>query len=201
MKHRSLYHLLAFCVTLICTLSATAQEKENPSAEAAQDEEMEAWIKFATPGEEHKYLQKLVGEWKTVTKSYEPGADEAQVSEGTAKFESLLGGRYIRQTFKGSMGGMQFEGIGVTGFDNSKQKYVSAWIDSFGTGIMRSEGEYDEKTHALTEIGTSSSPQGSMKWKMVTRYTDEDHFTMAMYLLPPEAEAVKMMDIEYTRVK
>lgn len=206
MKFNSLNCLLALWLTLACVDSASAQDKENSPPPEAQVEEMQEWIEYATPGEPHKYLQTLVGEWKTVSTTYHARLDNPIVSEGTAEIESILGGRYIRQKFRGTFAGQRLEGIGITGYDNKQQKYVGTWIDSFGTGIMHNVGEYDPEKHVLTEISTGSSPQGPVKMRLVTKYHSNDRFTMTMYMLPAaddnkDAKEVKTMRIEYTRKK
>lgn len=203
MKSLTSTWLSATSLILACCLASHGQEKkEADSPGAEQAAELEAWAAYGTPGEPHKHLQKLAGEWKTVTKSYQPGADDpVETVEGTAKFESILGGRFVRQTFKSTHLGMPFNGVGIMGYDNAKKKHVGTWIDSMGTGILTTEGDYDPDTHTATEFGTSSSPQGPMKFKMLTKYADEDNFTFTLYLLPGEDQEVKMMEIEYTRKK
>ena len=62
------------------------------------DESQKAWMEFMTPGSYHEMMAKSVGEWKTVTKFWMDPNAEPQVIEGTAKTESLLGGRYFKTT-------------------------------------------------------------------------------------------------------
>jgi hypothetical protein len=43
-----------------------------------------------------------------------------------------------------------FKGMGMDGYDNVKQKFVSSWGDNMGTGIILLEGDYDPATKTFT---------------------------------------------------
>jgi hypothetical protein len=159
----------------------------------------QAWAAFAQPGEEHKQLRRLVGDWKIETKSFYPDPEKPTTSEGSATFRMLLGGRYLQQRFEGTFEGQEFRGMGLSGYDNAKKKYVGAWIDTMGTGIMATEGTYDEKKHELVETGVSSTPMGEQKFKMVSQYQSNDKFTFTMYMVDPNGQETKMMEMTYTR--
>ena len=156
------------------------------------------WQQFSMPGEHHKHFAELAGKWKTETREFMTNPDKPAVSYGTAEFTVIMGGRFLKQTYKGEYNGKPFEGFGLTGYDNAKKKYVSIWIDNFGTGIMHSEGQYDPATKTMTEIGESSSPMGDMKTKMVSTQESKDRIVFTMYGYTPEES--KMMEIIYTRM-
>jgi hypothetical protein len=133
-------------------------------------------------------------------KSWHPDPQAPITSQGTARFSLMMGGRYLRQDFRGEFEGNKFQGMGLTGYDNAQKKYVGIWIDNHGTGIMHSEGTYDVKTNTLTEIAVSNSPLGEMKMKMVSKYLDQDKFLLTMYSVTPAGEQ-KQMEISYTRAE
>jgi hypothetical protein len=83
-------------------------------------------------------------------------------------------------------------------YDNGEKKYVGLWLDDMSTGVMQSVGEYDPATHTMTEVGESSSPQGPMKVKFVTRCLDNDHFVFSMYTITPEGEQ-NTLEVTYNR--
>jgi hypothetical protein len=180
------------------SLSVAAFGQEKPKDPAAQALEQQ-WAEFARVGEEHKQLARLAGQWKVEIKSFFPNPEKPEVSEGTATFRRLLEGRYVQQNFQGEVGGQTFRGIGISGYDNAKKKYVGAWIDTMGTGIMNTEGEYDVAKHELVETGVSSTPAGDEKFKLVSRYLDNDKFTFTMYMLDANGQETKMMEMAYTR--
>ncbi len=157
------------------------------------------FAEYATPGPEHESFKHMVGKWKTEVKSYE-SPDGPQTTHGSATFKLLLGGRFVQQNFKGEFGGAKFEGVGITGYDNAQKKYVGVWMDSMGTGIMHTEGEFDPKTKTMTETGKSLSPIGMMTMKMVGKHADDGKFLFTIYTLTPEGDQ-KLMEITYTRVQ
>lgn len=184
---------VAFCM-LAMSATLFAQDDGQPSQEQIE-KAMEA---FAKPGQEHKHLQRLVGNWKTETKSYFPNPEKPTASEGTSSFRPLMGGRYVQQNVRGTFDGKRFQGQGLMGYDNSQKKFVGTWIDNFGTGIMTTEGTYDEKTHTMHETGESPSPIGIMKFKMTTKYESDDKFVFTMFMVQGD-QTQKMMEMTYTR--
>ena len=197
---RRLLNSITSIVALTVLLTGTALADDKPAA-AAQDgpsaeKIQKAFEAFAKPGKPHQQLKRLVGQWNTVSKSYPENPDLP--AEGKATFRMIMGGRYIQQRFQGEYAGKKFTGMGISGYDNASKKYVGIWIDNMGTGILRTEGEYDVKTHKMVEIGTSSSPLGPMKMKMVSDYVSNDKFVFTMFMVTPAGEQ-KMMEIVYTR--
>jgi hypothetical protein len=176
---------------------AQEEKKKDAATEALEKQ----WEEFARVGEEHKQLARLAGQWKTEVKSYYPDPENPETSEGSATFRVQMGGRYLQQNFQGEFGGQRFRGMGLSGYDNFKKKYVGAWIDSMGTGIMTTEGEYDAKKHELVETGVSSGPAGEEKFKMVSRYLDDNKFVFSMYMVDADGKETKMMEMTYTRTE
>ena len=178
--------------------AAAGRDAKMPS----QDEMMAAWMKLAAPGEHHAQLKALAGSWKTVVKSWE-GPGEPKVSEGTCESTLMMDGRYLKEEYTGDFGGMPFQGIGITGYDNIKKKYVSSWVDNFGTGIMESEGTIDPAKKVITYHSKMPDPMNPMSGKMVpvkmtTRIVDDGSHIFTMYG-NREGKEVRQMEITYTR--
>ena len=177
-----------------------AAEKQKPAAEGPDQAAMEKMMEeFAKPGPEHAEFKDLVGNWKAEVKSFWEDPKKPQVSTGSATFSLLLGGRYLQQKFKCSMGGESFEGLGISAYDKAQKKYVSIWIDNMGTGIMRTEGKADKAAGTFTEFGEASSPMGKMKTKMVSKTISKDKFIFTMFMTLPGGTETKSMEITYTR--
>ncbi|MFQ5734566.1 MAG: DUF1579 domain-containing protein [Planctomycetaceae bacterium] len=187
--------LIAFLLTGFTSVGFA--DDNNAPSKAELEKQQKAQEAFAKPGKPHRWLRRFVGRWKgDVTMYMAPG--KASKSTGRARFRMVMGGRYVQQFWRGEFVGKPFQGMGITGYDNAKKKYVSSWIDNFGTGIMRSEGSYDAETRTMTETGTSSSPQGDMKMKTITKFDDRNRFTLTMFVVTPQGEQ-KIMEIKYTR--
>ncbi|MCE1165853.1 MAG: DUF1579 domain-containing protein [Bacteroidetes bacterium] len=166
----------------------------------AQNDDMKKWMDYMTPGKEQQAMAKLNGDWNFTSKFWMDPAGEPQTSTGTAKFESLLGGRYSQLKVAGKMMGMDFEGIGVTGYDNGKKKYYSTWVDNFGTGIMTMEGVYDENSKQTIYTGKSFDPisNSDMDMKQTVKVINDNTCEMEMFSIVNGKE-FKNMEITYTR--
>jgi hypothetical protein len=98
--------------------------------------------------------------------------------------------------------GMPFTGMSITGYDNYKKKYVSAWIDNMGSGIMHMEGPWDEASKSMTLTGSMLDPATGKECKMreVFKIVDDNNQVMEMYGPDPKTGVeYKTMEIKFTR--
>ena len=123
-------------------------------------------------------------------------------SEGTSEAKWVMGNRYVRQEVKGSFGGMEFNGVGVTGYDNLKKKYVSAWIDNMGTGIATATGEVDKTGKVFTFTGEEIDPSSgkTIKGRDVTTLNGDGTIKTEFYKLV-DGKEIKVMEIISTKKK
>jgi hypothetical protein len=90
---------------------------------------MEMMMKLATPGEGHRKLEVLVGNWNAKNTMWMDPSKEPTVSEGVSEHKWVLGGRFLEQRFEGKFMNMPFSGLGYTGYDNYKKSmWVFGWI-------------------------------------------------------------------------
>jgi hypothetical protein len=174
----------------------------------AQDDEMgmdpemmKAWQEYMTPGAMHDLLAKSVGEWKTEIKSWMDPNMPPTVTEGKSVCESILGGRFFHSKETANFMGMPFEGSAITGYDNATKKFFNVWVDNMGTGVLNTEGSYDEATKSLTYTGTGMSFTGEYKVRETLKYIDDDTSMFEMYMEESGKPEMKMMEIKYTRIK
>ncbi len=197
--------LTLVAVSAFVTSTAMSQDEKkhdhDHGAEAhggEMDAEMAAWMAAATPNENHQRLSYMVGTWKTdVTAMWGP---EPEKSQGRTKSEWKLGKRFVGYEYQGQMMGQPFEGLGYTGYDNIKKKYVSVWMDSMGTMMFTEEGDYDASSKTFTYRGEMNSPMGE---KIKTRTTievvsDDKHVMTFHHTMPGQPES-KVMEIVYRR--
>lgn len=170
------------------------------SQQGDQAEMMKKWQEYMTPTTAHQAFAKMTGNWNAAVTMYMGGQETK--SDGTGTYEMMLGGRYLKSTFKSTMMGMPFEGFGLDGYDNATKEYLSIWADNFGTGIMYLKGKMDDKTKTITYTGTEVDPMSGkdIPVKTVTKIIDDDHTVMEMYTIDNGKE-VKNMQIEYSRAK
>src|SRR2546425_2128497 len=131
--------------------SEKGQPGDAPAPSEDQQKMMEAMMRYGTPGTEHKLLERKVGKWNHAVKMWmDPSAAPGE-SAGTTEYTMIMQGRYLQDRTKSKgLGEGAFEGMGLTGYDNFKKKYVSIWIDNMATGIMYSEGTGDKQGKVFT---------------------------------------------------
>jgi len=212
---------LSFCRRFVCGVlgccliasagTAVADTKAAKSAPASKaeaktdpqhDAMMAEMMKFATPGEQHKALELLAGNWKSSSKMW-MGPGEPQVSEGTCERSWIMGGRFLMAKHTGNMGGMPFEGMEILGYDIRTGQYVSTWIDNFGTSVaVSTSGRMDAATKTMTSEMPMFDPMSHamIPFKNVTKIVDADTNVFTMISNRGGKEATEM-EITYTRVK
>jgi len=153
------------------------------------------------PGPAHELLKMEAGTWDAVIEMSAPGAP-AMTSKGTEIATVGCGGLCLITKFDSDMGGMPFQGNGLTTYDPGKKKYVGSWTDSMSAGILTTEGSYDEASKTMTIMMQGPDPTGAVQTtKSTSSYPDADHRTMTMFMKAPDGTEVPAMKITYTRRK
>lgn len=221
MKHK----ILMICCVAICLFSCNSETKdakmESPGADSttkmASDEKkekewipvdsatcMKAMMEAGTPGEPHKMLAKSNGTWDIEMSSWMSEGGAPMVSKGKATNTMVLGGRYQQTKFTSDFGGMPYEGMGTTAYDNTEKKYVSTWMDNMSTAVMYATGTWDDASKSMTLTGTMKNPANGIDCniRQVYKIVDDNHQVLEMY--GPDMKTgkeFKMMEIKYARKK
>ena len=169
----------------------------------APDPAMEAWMKAATPGENHKLLAQMAGKWDESSKlTMAPGSPSTE-GKGSAEFKAILGGRFIQHEHRSDLGGQPFEGLGLLGFDNLKQKFISVWLDNMGTLLMQGEGTYDAATRTITERGEYADPltggKTQKKFRNVWKFIGEKEMGFEMWETGEDGKETLALELAYKK--
>ena len=171
-------------------------------AQEMTPEMMETWAKFSNPGEHHQHFNEMVGTWThQVTMWMAPGAPPME-STATSTSELSMDGRWLEETFSGTMWGMPFEGHNLLGYDNFRNEYVSIWRDNLSTAPMISRGTYDPATKTLTmtaSVDDFMTGARDVPVRQVMTSPDATHSTMEMYMPAPDGSEFLTMRIESTK--
>src|SRR3954447_12944986 len=191
--------------TVLVAVTATLAFADDPKAKSAAQEkaEMDAMMKAATPGDAHKKLSPMAGSWNAEVKMWmAPGAPPAG-GNGVSENTWALDGRWLEQHFNGTFMGMPFTGVGYTGYDNIKKKYVGSWMDSMTTSMMISSGKAEADGKSFTFSSTMDDPMTGKTSPVKEKLTvvDDDHHTLEMWGAAPDGKMFKMMEIAYSRKK
>jgi hypothetical protein len=184
------------------TVIRTPGQPETPRVDPSKltpEEMQQIYMEAGQPGEPHRRLQSLVGEWDTQAKFW-MGPGEPMESTGVSVQTAILDGRFIVQEYTGDMGGMQFKGIGHNGYDNASKKYIGTWMDNWSTSIMYMEGQYDEASKTITYHGEFTDPFGQrVKDRHTVKLESPNRILFTMYSTKPGQAEQKVGEITYTR--
>ncbi|MFN1218338.1 DUF1579 domain-containing protein [Chryseobacterium kwangjuense] len=213
MKNLLLLFSIAFLLTA-CEKGKTASEKSSSGTDSASAKEwkpvdsaaaMKAWMEYSTPGEMQKTLAASDGNWTGTTTTWMENGGKPVTSQSECTNKMILGGRYQHSMYKGNFMGMPFEGMSIMGYDNTKKKFVSTWVDNMGTGIMHAEGDWNSSKKSIELKGKMTDPARpgeECDFREVYTFTDANNHMMEMY--GPDSKTgkeYKTMEIKFTRKK
>jgi hypothetical protein len=205
---------------VLITDQTLAQDHAQPSGapgmpdQAQMMEMMKKWQEAASPSEHHKHLAHFVGTWETTTKVWMagPGSPPTE-TKGTATVKWIMDGRFILEEHSSEMAMpdmatgqiklIPFTGLGITGYDNYKNMYVSTWVDNQNTHLLTMRGGRDPSGKTFTAYGEMDEPMldiGGRMVKYVTRIINQDKHVSEMIDLHARDD-YKVVEIVYTRKK
>ncbi|MBC7148362.1 MAG: DUF1579 domain-containing protein [Rhizobium sp.] len=160
-------------------------------------------MEFAKPREEHRFLEKLVGDWvvtsSTGHENYDPG-DPAKVWTETVR---SVGGLWFLAEGRGTMpDGNPGEMIMTLGYEAALGHYVGTWVGSMMDKLWIYKGwiEPDGKTLTLEAEGPSfEDPQKTAIYHDVIHLIDDDHRTFSGSVRLPDGSFKIFMTSEMQR--
>jgi hypothetical protein len=173
------------------------------AAQEMSAEEIAMFDRYAMPGENHKLMEPMIGEWEeTVVMWFAPEAPPVTM-KASMTAEWILDGRWVRSEHRGTMMGQPFHGIGLDGYDSYREEYVSIWMDNMSTASMVSRGTHDPATNAVTLMGTADdfmTGREDVPVRSVTHWTDPDTFVFEMYTVTEDGTEYQVMKLTGRRV-
>ena len=154
------------------------------------------------PQKEHRWLQKLVGDWTYEGEAtMEPGKP-AEKFRGTESVRSL-GDLWILAESRGETpGGDPATMLMTLGFDPQKKRVVGTWIGSMMTHLWVYDGGLDayERVLTLEAEGPSMAAEGQMaKYKDVIELKSDAHRVLTSQMLGPDGKWQQFMTANYRR--
>ena len=158
----------------------------------------------AEPQKEHRWLEKLVGDWTyEVEASMAPGQAPMKVT-GTESVRSL-GGLWTIAEGQGDMPGCgPSTTIMTLGYDPLKKRFVGTFIASMMTNMFTYSGTLDAKEKVLTleTEGPSMSDPGKMaKYRDIIEIKSDDERTLTSRVLRDDGKWHRFMSATYKRKK
>jgi len=201
--------VLAFPALLSSAAATKTDFDPQQSAPAgAQNPAVRAAVEAARPGGFHKRLEVLLGQWNTAWKVWH-GPDQAPSDQatGSARFRSILGGRFIEGTYTGKgILGTTFEGRLFLGFDARRREYSATWFNSFETASNSYSGPLAVGEVAATPLRTLTligrpgpHPKVSDGSSRVTFTVDPKRVVEEQYATDLKGREFKAVEVVYTR--
>jgi hypothetical protein len=188
---KSSLHTFLTAFILLLSTSIFAQD---------QNEMMQKWMDYMTPGDMHEMMAKSVGEWTYESKYWMDPSAPPMVSKGKSVNEMILGGRYLKSMSYSDVMGMPMEGMNILAYDKATNEFFSFWIDNLGTGMTMARGKYDEKTKVVSMKGTMVEPMsgGEVEYRQTMKFIDDNNQLFEIFLIN-EGKEVKSMELAFTR--
>jgi hypothetical protein len=155
------------------------------------------------PEQEHRWLDKLVGEW-TSEMECSMGPDQPPTtSRGTESVRSLGGLWTIGEGMGEMPEGGTMKSVMTLGFDPKAGRFVGTFIASVMTHLWIYSGSLDEagKVLALDAEGPSFTGEGTAKYQDRIEFVDDDHRILTSQALGDDGEWHRFMTVHYRRKK
>ena len=156
------------------------------------------------PQKEHKWLQKLVGEW-TFESEAVMAPDTPAVTWGGTESVRSLGGLWTLGEGQGETpGGGLLTTLMTLGYDPQKKRFVGSFVGSMMTNLWLYEGELDEAERVLTlntEGPDFTTPGKTVTYKDVIEFKSDDHRVLSSHTLGDDGKWHQFMTANYRRKK
>jgi len=151
---------------------------------------------------EHKWLQKLVGEWTFEGEAMmEPGQLPVKF-KGTESVRAL-GGLWILAEGRGEMPGCGASTTLLTlGYDPKRERFVGTFVASMMAHLWVYDGKLDESGKVLTldTEGPDMAVEGKMRrMQDVIEIKSDDHRVLTSRMLGDDGKWLQFMEAHYRR--
>lgn len=156
------------------------------------------------PQPQHRWLQKLVGEW--TYEFHDPGGSgrPASTAAGTESVRAI-GDLWVVGESRGDMPGAGFHTSVITlGFDPARGRFVGTWIGSMMPDLWIYEGELDQAERVLTLDSEGPSMKGDgtrARYQDVIEFRSDDHRILRGRIQKENGTWEEFMQTKYRRRK
>jgi hypothetical protein len=200
--------LLALLLVAACWLPASAQaptqgEETSAGVETPPTSDLDRVRALTMPGEHHERLAAIVGTWGADFKVWLAPEAEPVVTAGQVESRWILGKRFVETTYQTDFMGQSFAGKGVEGYDSQAKEYVGTWRDNQGTLTLVLTGQCEEDCRIRTMEGRFTEPVSGQQLtqRTVTTVIDDDSYTFESFLVAPDGETFKNLELSARRNK
>jgi hypothetical protein len=157
----------------------------------------------AEPLQEHRWLDKLVGEW-TFEAECSMGPDQPPSKSKGVEVVCSLGGLWTIGEGESEMPeGGTAKSVMTLGYDPKAQRFVGTFIASMMTHLWTYSGSLDEsgKVLALDAEGPGFSGEGTAHYRDSIEFIDDDHRVLTSQARSDDGQWHTFMTAHYRRSK
>jgi hypothetical protein len=161
-------------------------------------------MQTAEPREEHRWLERLVGEWTFEMEAIGQSGEPPHKDAGMESVRSL-GGVWVVCEGHGQMpDGSPATSIVTLGYDPAKERFVGTFVGSMMTHLWLYDGELDPAGNVLTlnTEGPSFTDEGKMaKYCDTIELRSDDHRVMTSSVQNADGSWTQFVTSHYRRTK
>lgn len=153
------------------------------------------------PRTEHRWLEKLLGEWTVETECI-MGPDQPPATSRGVEVVRSLGGLWVLAEGEGGMpDGGSMKSIMTLGFDPRSGRFVGTFVASMMAHLWVYDGALDESGRilALDAEGPDFTDQKTAKYRDCIEFVDDDHRILTSRVLGDDGTWVQFMTAHYRR--
>jgi hypothetical protein len=156
----------------------------------------------AQPQNEHRWLQRLVGEWTIESEASMAPDQPAMKTTGTETVRALGDLWIVGEGTSQMPDGATYNSILTLGYDPDKKRFVGTWIGSVMTYLWLYDGKLEGNTLTLDCEGPSMAGDGSMaKYQDIIEMASDDHRIMRSRMFGDDGKGEIFMTAHYRRVR
>jgi hypothetical protein len=155
------------------------------------------------PQSEHKWLHKLLGEWRVTMGPTAAEGTGPSHPQWTESVRSLEGGLWVVAESRGEMpGGGSGTTIMTLGYDTAKRRFVGTFVGSMMDCLWVYEGVLDEggKSVTLDTVGPDFEGGGKLvRYRDTIAFRNDDHRELSSRMLGDDGAWKLVMTAHYSR--
>ncbi|MFI6027955.1 DUF1579 family protein [Amycolatopsis magusensis] len=215
-RRSTLVHLvlgLAMVGTVAC---APGEAEPLPAATSAVLQppagEMPLMIRNGMPGEEHRWLDALTGDWNVEMSLFLAGGtpEKPHMGQNVVSHRRWLdktGRRFLQEDIEGTMLGQPYYRLGVLGYSTMDKMFEFTTFDQLNANAMSYRGPGDQRRISMTGTFTDQGVLGdtsagrTIPMRTEIRFETADRNVYDIYFTPP-GEPERLIDRKvYTRIR
>lgn len=159
------------------------------------------WVALSKPGPSHKLLSSFAGDWDVAVTFWSSPQASGETSSGKSRISWILGERFLQEQFTGTVGGEEYQGMGLMGYDNGSRAFKTVWVDSLNTALTTSSGRYQSDTSTFLFESQVYDPlvSGVKTIQSQVQVNSPNSYTFTMTDTSPEGKRFTSLEMRYRR--